>query len=219
MKIITEAKEVHAEFKYFKTIYTKINISESIKFIGNSEENCIDMVFVRDSKFSSLIGRLTGDTQFLSWLKENNKCVELTLEDINMIQKTLKKNVIKIEFDDGYFSFNFKDKEEQEHEIIIGTIEKPNQLLTVDFNDEYEIPAEYLKSDIFQVFNTESGISAERSKDKIIEIPRDRINSLIKDTPLRIKFTKKTIDGSRYVSLISINNELGLQLEEIYKTI
>lgn len=219
MITITDVKEVHAEFKYFKNIYTKINISDKIQFKGNDTENCVDMVFIRDSKFSNLIGRLSGDTYFLSWLKESNKIVELTLEDINLIQKTLKKNVIKIEYDERYFSFNFKDKEENEHEIIVEVLDRGISFNVINFKNELEIPASYLASDIVQVFNNNGEISETRTKDKIIEIPRDRINSIIKDTPLRIKFTEKTIDGSRYVSLSSKNDILGLQLEEIFKTI
>ena len=63
----------------------------------------------------------------------------------------------------------------------------------------------------------EGEISEERTKDKIIEIPRDRINSIIKDTPLRIKFTEDYRREPMFHFLK--NDELGLQLEEIFKTI
>ena len=77
-----------------------------------------------------------------------------------------------------------------------------------------------LQSDIFIIYNDEGKLSRKRTSDKIIEIPRERINSLLKEfTNVNIQYSTKDNIGARYVILSSENKELNLELSEIYKTI
>lgn len=224
---ITDLKEVYNEFKYFKGIYTKLNLSESIQFLGDQNDDSVHVIFVRNSSFSNLYGNIKGDTKFLSWLKDGEKSIHLQTEKIIELGKTLKKNVIEIEFDDEKFQFKYLDKDGKTIELTIKKdttaenkiIKNAFSNIKVDFDNSFELLDEYLKTDIIEVFNDNENISRIRTRDKIIEVPKDRVDSIIKGEKVFISFSLKDEIGSRLVSLKSKSEDLGLELVEIFKTI
>lgn len=224
---ITDLKEVYNEFKYFKGIYTKLNLSESIQFLGDQNDDSVHVIFVRNSSFSNLYGNIKGDTKFLSWLKDGEKSIHLQTEKIIELGKTLKKNVIEIEFDDEKFQFKYLDKDGKTIELTIKKdttaenkiIKDAFSNIKVDFDNSFELLDEYLKTDIIEVFNDNENISRIRTRDKIIEVPKDRVDSIIKGEKVFISFSLKDEIGSRLVSLKSKSEDLGLELVEIFKTI
>lgn len=224
---ITDLKEVYNEFKYFKGIYTKLNLSESIQFLGDQNDDSVHVIFVRNSSFSNLYGNIKGNTKFLSWLKDDEKSIHLQTEKIIELGKTLKKNVIEIEFDDEKFQFKYLDKDGNITELTIKKdttaenkiIKDAFSNIKVNFDNSFELSEEYLKTDIIEVFNDNENISRIRTKDKIIEIPKDRVDSIIKGEKVFISFSLKDEIGSRLVSLKSKSEDLGLELVEIFKTI
>lgn len=227
MTKISILKDVYEEFKYFKGIYTKINLANSIQLIGSKEENRVNIIFVRDSSFSHLFGQLKGETQFLNWIKDGNKTVHLLMSDIISLGKILKKNVVEISFDDKIFIFNYIDSENNSKSLVIEKdseeeskiIKKAFFDLEYKFNKKEEIPEDFLKSDIIEIFKDGENISKVRNKDKIIEIPKARLNSLIKDEKVFIEYSGKDDIGSRLVSLSSSSEKLGLELHETFRTI
>lgn len=224
---ITETKELYEEFKYFKNIYTKINLSKYIQLLGDKENDVVYINFVRDTVFSNLIGKLTGNTHFLNWLKEDNKSIIISLETINELSKTLKKNVVSVSYDDDEFIFKFNDKEDQARTVVIkrDTTKETERIiaafhtLIVKFDNDYKLSDDFLNSDILEVFHENGNIGRNRTKDKVIEIPKARLNSYIKDEDLILKFSDKNEIGARFVSISSKSEKLGLELVEIFQTI
>ena len=224
---IEDSKLVYPEFKYFKNIYTKINLAEEIFFEGN--ENDVDLYFNTESSFAILYGKIEKqETEFLKWLKD--KTVKFKMADIIQIGKCLKKNAVSIEYDDTNFIFNFTDKDGVEIKVSLenSQYEKLKEIKRkIQLVKQYDIKSgkidlekEDFQSDIFVIYNEEEKVSRKRTSDKIIEIPKERINSLLKDfTNVNIQYSTKDNIGARYVILSSKNDEFNLELSEMYKTI
>lgn len=224
IQTITESKQVYPEFKFFKSIYTTLNIAESIIMIP--QKNNIFLLFSKDSQYYNLQGTLEGNTIFFNWLKTIDSC-KITLSEINILGKCLKKNAISIEYEDKhYFSFKYIEKDtEIEKEIKIFNNLNENYSLDIEkFKDDnfefvYTLSDNFTKSEICTVFRDNNEITTSRSKDKIIEIPSARIKSIIKNGENKIFVSDRNIDGNRFIKIKSTNKDLNLSLEQIFKTI
>ena len=218
---ITTPKDVYEEFKYFKNIYTKINFADKISLIGDSKNNRVLIHFLDVSEFTILVGYLYGDTRFLNWLKDGNKRVSGNFQHFIDIGKTLKKNVDSIEWCNDYFYFYYKNKEELMCTFMMkpdSTISSP-KILETEFKKEFEVGDNFLKSDILQIFENGNEISETKTINKIIEIPRERVYSLIKNEKLFLSFTEKDKDDTRIIKLHSKSNDLNLELIQYFRTI
>ena len=66
---LTEPKLVYPEFKYFKNIYTQINIANEVYLSG--EDDLVRLYFSKDSDFYLISGKITAETEFFKWLKKS----------------------------------------------------------------------------------------------------------------------------------------------------
>lgn len=218
---ITIPKDVYEEFKYFKNIYTKINFADRISLIGDSKNNRVLIHFLDISEFTVLVGYLYGDTQFLKWLKNGDKHVSGKFQHFIDLGKTLKKNVDSVGWCDDYFYFYYKNKEDLMCTFMMkldSTISSP-KILETEFEKEFEICDDFLKSDILQIFESDGKISEVKTTNKIIEIPKARVYSLIKNEKLFLNFTEKDEEETRIIKLRSKSDDLNLELVQYFRTI
>lgn len=227
MVLTAESKNLYNEFKAFKNIYTSINISEGVYFLANNLGG-INLLFSQDSVFYSLFGEWRVDTEFSKWLQHEKYCVYFELSEINQISKCLKKNAVSVEFEGRTCKFEFNDKDGnlvvikkgpinlQVQKSIEARISQYNQIpmKTVFLEDKY------FEDDIFEVFlKDEKEVALERTDDKLLEIPSDRIKSKIKNSNATISFSELTRLNNRYVKLSFTSEELSLTLNQMFLTI
>jgi hypothetical protein len=218
-------KEIFEVVKYFKNIYTTINMKDEIYLVGQDSGA---FIYYKDEPYFLLYGKLVDDENnlFLKWIK--GKKVALKLKDINNLRECLKKNVIDITSDDSEFILKYKDKEENEvlfvcknksnpiYEKIIEKIEVIESHLTKNL----DIRKELLESDVLELYlDTDNKfLTEEKSSNKLIEIPSKRIMSDQKNANRHIiRFSEKDESGRRYVEVSSFSDLINLS--QIYATI
>lgn len=224
MSIITDTKSVYPEFKFFKNIYVSLNVSEYCTFRWEEKTQKIFLSFSNDSNYYLIAGEISGNTEFFNWLKTINGGVSISLSSISIISKTLKKNAVSIEFENGnYFIFKYLDKESgNELSIKLEPNKYDNTIDLIHYNlsTEFELSNDFLKNEICTIFRNEDGnLTSERTKDKILEIPTARIKSLLKNSKNKLLMSDRDINGNRYVAITSSNDEINLSLTQIFKTI
>lgn len=207
--------------KYFKSIYTTINNkTEKLLFAGT------DFYYESNSHFL-MLGSLKDqeNNEFIKWSKDKN--FEIKFSDIDSLRNCLKKNVVDLSFDTD-FLFKYKDKEENDREFLCsettlslqdqGLINKINTIKSLLINSTELNYGDFVNKEIIELYLNEDGsVSEERSSDKIIEIPFKRVQSVIKDSNITVKFSDKDDEGKRYVEFTSSNDLL--ELSQIFATI
>lgn len=222
---LTEPKLVYPEFKYFKSIYTQINIANEVYLSG--EDDLVRLYFSKDSDFYLISGKITAETEFCRWLKKYGKTIKASLEDLILIGKTLKKNAASIEYTENYFKFSIINSDSCETtDILFKEEELPKELksqiknFSKKLSVEEELTESYFLDDICTVYlDTSKKITQNRTSVKIIDIPTARIKSLIKDSKKELLFSEIQENGQRFVAIKSSNEELQLELEQFFITI
>lgn len=222
-----DIKLIYPDFKYLKSIYTSLNISNTVYFIGNKKENKINLYFdTSEQPFFKLYGELSAETIFSKFLIENNFIIKVPIKELSAISKALKSNIISIETEnenEPFIKFSFNDKaqgltqfkyncltEFKEFENIINYYSKCQNNKEINFETE----------ELFEIFLTnEKEITTEKTTEKLIEIPAARVKSFLKNSNKRILFSEKNNNNERIVILESENPDLKLKLGQIFRTI
>lgn len=222
----TDAKVIYPEFKYFKNIYTTINIADSVTFFPYDHK--IYMIFSKDSPYYILTGSLKQNSIFTKWIRTVNS-VTMNLSQINILAKTLKKNAVEISFEnENFFKFTYLEKDSgNQTEIILNndtTFNKEdviNNYINLNFTEEHELSDSFINNEICIIYkNSEGKITSDRTKDKVIEIPSARIRSLIKNGKNKVHICERNIlKGSRLIVIESNNDDLNLTLRQVFNTI
>jgi hypothetical protein len=216
MTELIDIKTIYNDFKYFKSIYTQINIDSEAYLIG--QKDYVELVYDRASSFYILTGKLFGDIELLKWLK-TGKTIKVQIANLVDLGKVLKKNVISIQYDDNTFIYEYKAKDTEEIIKLEFTVCNPPSVTNIAYTNQFKLDKKFFESDICEIFNKDGKLTEERTSDKIIEIPTNRILSIVKDGENTICFTNKNELGQRYVSIISLNNQLGIELCQEFLTI
>lgn len=221
MSKITDNKQVYSEFKYFKDIYTSLNKAPEIEFISKNGEESIHLIGGDDSSYFILIGKLYGETAFLSWLTSSDCIVHAKLEDINKLAKCLKKNTISYEATEVSFIYEMLDKDGNTQTItFIKKMYVPEEKINfIQSKLAYsaKIPTEYLSHDICTIsLNNDNKITNDENDRKILEIPSKKVLASLKDGEYDILYSD-FIENRRYVAIRCKNKQL--MLEQIFATI
>lgn len=223
MNKISDAKTVYSEFKEFKNIYTSINNGATLRIFADGDK--IRLLFDK-SEFSILSGRWDHTGEFGKWIIRNKIYTEVSLENFKELARTLKKNVGEIEYDETTFTFNFIDKDGSSKDVRF-----ENKTPDLEFINKYrllsalcsvreDLDDKLFEDSLFRVYLTDTGdIVEEKNGSKLLEIPANRILSLIKNGKKYIQYSIKNEKGFRYVSVGSSSSELGLTLEQFFQTI
>jgi len=215
-------KEIFEIVKYFKSIYTTINNKTEKLLISNNY-----FYYEADPHFL-MFGKMINQENnvFLNW--SNDKIFDLNFKDVDNLRSCLKKNVVSVDLDNTKFVLKYKDKEEVEQDFLCSKkeisdsdkiiINKINIIKSLFKNQALFAYNDFINKEIIELYIKEDGtVSEERSADKIIEIPFKRVQSLIKDSDIIVKFSNKDDEGKRYV-MITSSNDL-LELSQIFATI
>ena len=218
MTQITEEKLIYPDFKYFKSIYTQINMGNIIYLTGKNDY--VELVYQRDSTFYILTGKLFGNIELFNWLKRTKNTIKTEIDKIVELGKeVLKKNVISIEYDDNTFIYNYSLKDGTTVRREFSSCQPP-EMKTIIYQKYFSLDSSFISEDICEIFiDKNSNITNERTSDKLIEIPTNRILSLVKDGTNSVFFTEKNQAGQRYVSIKSRNENLGVELCQEFLTI
>jgi len=217
--IFTE-KEIFEVVKYFKDIYTTINLKEEIYLVGR------DFYYSSDPYFL-IYGTLAEDDSnvFVKWL--NDKRTTISISEINKLRECLKKNVVSMEFDDKEFKISYKDKENikqyflcenKENKKLESTVQKIKNIQSALIT-KAELDENLFNRDIFEVYIDDRGNLVETyTENKLIEIPVKKIVSNQKGADSKyVRFGPKDNLGKRYVELSSLSNKI--ELHQLYATI
>jgi hypothetical protein len=186
-------KDIFEVVKYFKSIYTFINIKDEILLIGN--ETNINIYYTPD-KFFVIHGVLfnNNSNEFLKWIK--NKRVILNLSVISNLKECLKKNVINLIIDDQNFKLEYTNKDGLPEIFVCSVLD--NDKIPLDFKNSIEkinyvekklgeelpINSSLFENEITEIYLTEGSnlnSTSVESENKIFELPSKRIISLLKN--------------------------------------
>ena len=219
MTTLNDIKLIYPTFKWFKDNYSILNKATRVLLCGQSD--VVKMYFNKDSDYYLLCGEITANNYFSNWL--NGKNVWLSLSDILLLHKCLKKNAISIEYDDESFSLKFTDKEENTHDVKLVNISDISDVrrhidvlsyLTTDIPfDESR-----LNSEIFTAYEKDGELifKHEEGYEKILEHPSKKFIATQKNSTYSLSFSK--IYGNiRYVSLNSYTENITLR--QLFATI
>ena len=227
MTKLTDIKVIYNDFKMLKNIYTALNKSSKIVFIGR--DNDVRIIFSREDNFFLLFGEITFETEFTKWLKDGHKAVVMEIEKLKSITDALKKNIISLETSDVSFTFSYisKDDGETKNQVFYNSATSDtikNESLKIDgilsqLKTKKDIPEAFISDDIFRVYLKDNELTDERVSDKLLEIPTKRILTFTKNSRNSIGFSEKMEKGERYVGIFSANEELNLNLSQLFLTI
>jgi hypothetical protein len=214
-------KEMFEVVKYFKDIYTTINMGEEVYlFNGN--------IFYKNDPYFLLYGELESNdaNEFTKWA--NGKAFTLKLSELNSLRECLKKNVISMNFNSDKFELKYKDKSDTE--IIFSCENKSNanydeivkkiKITESTMSKELPLKEDIFNSEILEIYldDTTNKITTERNKDKLLEVPTKRILSNQKNSLSRsIRFSDKDDSGKRFVRISSKSEKITLH--QLYATI
>jgi len=221
-------KDIFEVVKYFKSIYTFINIKDDIFLSGGS--NYIEINYTPD-QFFIIYGQLKNDksNEFLKWI--NHKNIELNIKEIANLKECLKKNVISLDMDDNKFELKYKDKDGIEKIFLCSVIEvaslkfEESILKIRDINKELgkEIPIDksIFNNEITEIYLTHGSNPNETKnyESKVFELPSKRIVALLKDaTNFYMRISGDRIDNNKQFIEISSSNDL-IKLSQIFAII
>ena len=226
---ITEKKELSKEFKYFKSHYVSLNFGYE-NILLYPENNELNLLFYPSNQFSIITGKILNlETVFLNWCMTHP--VVANIQDFIKIGKCLQKNIVKIEYNDSFFTFIFNNKEEQEEKVVFKTgipeevkklLEKLNNAKTaLTTSIIFPLSDEYFDGELFEVYIGENNsISPKRVHEKIIEIEKKEIKALLKNrTSSAINYSTPDSLSHRYVRISSCDNDLNLELSQYFITL
>jgi len=211
-------KEIFEVVKYFKSIYTAVNMADEFYIADNK-------IIYKANSFFIIYGELQNqeNNPFIQWV--NGKTTVVKLSDLNSVRECLKKNVKSIETDKDKFLLKYTDKDGNEKEFLCSNkINAEYQPVTEKIHNiqksltsEFKIDSKLFEEELLIVYLDGHNITTERTENKIVEIPSKRILSLQKGSETYLKISEKDTDGKRFVQ-ISSKNEL-LELAQIFATI
>lgn len=218
MATITDIKKVYPEFKSFKDVYTRLKVSEKVLF--TSDNNKIILGFNEDSPFYRLYGEWDINTEFGNWIK-NGKSVSMSIDNINLIAKCLKKNALSIDFDSDKFTFNFNDKDANNvtidfiNDSKMTTFKSPFK--SIDFL-EIELDTVLFEDDLIRIYRNNDTLTTDKIGELLIEVPRTSLLSFQpKSEKVKIRFTKNSEVSRKYVEIETTYE--GLTLTQLFATI
>jgi hypothetical protein len=210
-------KEAYEVVKLFKEVYTSLNNSNEIYLHKN-------VIYYPKEEFYIMYGKLKSDNVFTEWSKD--KDILLKLEDIDVLRKALKKNVLSLDVTNECLTVRYTDKDN--NEIIFNCenkiIEKYQDVITKveeienRLEKRFDITQDYFDEEIILLFeDVEGNMTAERNDNKIIEIASKRVKSYIRNSFYSLDYSLRDENKRRYVSLNSEND--FLKLSQIFVTI
>jgi hypothetical protein len=216
-------QEIFEVVKYFKSIYTKVNLQDEIYLVGRSEKEAD--LFYKGEMYFLLYGMIKSeeDNVFLAWLKD--KRVKIKISDMDSLRNCLKKNVVDLTTTDSEFSLKYTlkdgtetifkciDERDESFESVREKITKIEKILV----NKYDLDTSYFDRDVLEIYSKKGGFTTDRNGDKLIEFPIKRILSYQKESSHILKFSDKDENKKRYV-MISSDNTL-LSLSQIFATI
>jgi hypothetical protein len=216
-------QEIFEIIKYFKSIYTKINLQDEIYLVGKSEKEAD--LFYKGEMYFLLFGKVKSeeDNVFLTWLKD--KSVKIKVSEMDSLRNCLKKNVVDLNMTNTEFALKYTlkdgsetvfkciDEKDESFEKIKDKINNIERSL----NNKYVIDSSYFDRDVLEIYSKEKGFTTDRNGDKLIEFPIKRILSYQKESSYTLSFSDKDENKKRYV-MISSSNAL-LELSQIFATI
>jgi hypothetical protein len=216
-------QEIFEVVKYFKSIYTKVNLQDEIYLVGKSEKEA--NLFYKGEMYYLLYGKIKSeeDNVFLTWLK--NKSVKIKISDMDSLRNCLKKNVLDLSTTDSDFSLKYtlKDgtettfkcinEEDESFEAVKDKITKIEGILT----NKHDLDVSYFDRDVLEIYSKKDGFTTDRNGDKLIEFPIKRILSYQKESSHVLSFSDKDENKKRYVMISSDNSVLSLS--QIFATI
>lgn len=167
------------EYKFFKNIYSQINIADSVSFIGKN--NKVYLLFSRDSSFYILSGEIDANIEFLKWIKEHNYTITMSLVQINTLSKLLKKNIVGAEYDEDKFVFKYL-LEDCEFEYTCTNDEELKEIKDYNLIYEFKLIEDDLNKDVLEIYLSDGQATREQTNEKLIEIATTKtsIKSLLK---------------------------------------
>jgi hypothetical protein len=162
-KIIEDIKLVYPEFKFWKDLYTTLNKSSEIIIASvPGRQDTVQIIFSTEGKYYYLEGYLHGETEFIKWINEIQGVTTIKMDTLKLISKTLKKNCVKIKYNDVMFQYSYliNDNEKMDTYLwnhsgstTIKDILNKSINLNAWLNYTYQIDDKSIfKDDIFEVF-------------------------------------------------------------------
>lgn len=217
--ILTDIKQIYPIFKWFKDNYSILNKATQVLLCGHSDR--VSLFYNQDSSYYLLYGEITVDNIFSNWL--NNKKVILSLPDIVLLHKCLKKNAIQLKYDDDTFALQFSDKEENIHDVVLKNINETDihdkskrvqSLMTTDI----AFDSSRLAVEIFTPYENNGDLVFKHQEgyEKLIEHPSKKFICTQKEATYSISFSER-YDNIRYVAINSYTEKIKLM--QIFATI
>ena len=219
MTNITDTKSVYNDFKYFKSIYTSLNKTDTIKIFSDGTSVKFQLLDYKDSEFSKLFGEFPVlSTNFMQWCLSSKKSLKFPVAYFVKIAKTLKANVVSLSFDDNSFTFNFTE-DSNPSSITFSALpyDDPSQKFFDMFTHIYSLPNDFTSDDLCRIYLSDNVITKKSSKDKLLEIPTKKILSLVKDGINSVYMSDEKDGGSRYVGIYSENK--NLKMTQVFLTV
>ena len=219
MTEITDTKSVYNDFKYFKAIYTSLNKADTIKIFSDGTSVKFQLLDYKDSEFSKLFGEFPVlSTNFMQWCLSSKKSLKFPVAYFVKLAKTLKANVVSLSFDDNSFTFNFlEDSNPSSITFSALPYDDPSQKLFDMFTHAYSLPNDFTSDDLCRIYLSDNVITKKSSKDKLLEIPTQKILSLVKAGGHSVYMSDEKDGGSRYVGINSENK--NLKMTQVFLTV
>ncbi len=214
----TDIKTIYPTFKFFKDFYGILNRADECYLVGS--DGSFDIFFSQDSQYYLLCGTIWEKNIFTEWL--NGKTVTLKYDDIVLLHKCLKKNVLSIDYDDNKFILEYTNKD-GETLISVINVSKPDYNKTIVALDlmsySADIDRKNIDVEIFTVFenNKELLFKHQDGYDKLIEYPSKKFLSHQKDGDYFIMYSDRLESGIRFVGVASSTEKITLK--QIFATI
>ena len=218
--ILNDIKQIYPTFKWFKENYSILNKATRVLLCGLNNEN-IQIYYNQDSPYYLLYGEITANNIFSQWL--SGKKTFLSLDNIILLHKCLKKNVKKIEYDDHHLILEFDGKDNVTHVVDMITYNeddfcfktnKIKNLLTTNI----EFDPIRLTSEIFTPYiqNGDLIFKHEDGYEKILEHPSKKFICTQKDATYSLSFSD-VYKNIRYVAVNSYTEKIKLM--QLFATI
>ena len=217
--ILNDIKQTYPIFKWFKENYSILNKATQILLCGHPDK--ISLYYNKDSEYYLLYGEIVVDNVFSQWL--NGKRVFLTLPDIVLLHKCLKKNVVNIDYDDDYFSLTFTNKEDLTHVIKLvdagetDFCNKTERILSI-LSTTISFDATKLSSEILTPYEKDGELvfTHKEGYEKILEHPSKKFICTQKDATYSLSFSDR-YENIRYVAVNSYTEKI--KLTQLFATI
>lgn len=215
----TDIKTIYPTFKFFKDYYSILNRADEVYLFGSTDSS-FDIYFSQDSQYYLLSGTIWEKNIFTEWLY--CKTATLKYDDVVLLHKCLKKNVISIDFDDNEFILEYTDKEGNTIKTTV-SVSTPDYNKTITAVDlmyhSADIDRKNIDVEILSVFEKENEIVFKHQDgyDKLIEYPAKKFLSHQKDGTYFITYSDRLESGIRFVGINTSTEKITLK--QIFATI